>query len=334
MMRRGDKLVGHAAHGRNDDGNAPLRSRALHDARRAQDSLGSRKRAPAELQHSDARLARRLRHRSARERFSFGSVRRQRQNRRVVFCWTLSLLVIHGSRLLSFARALPAGKQKTHQPVSPLAVGCVSESSYKVFLVRKPPCARSARSGSPRSRGHSRLAAVFHEGQGTRFRRKRKYPSSERTKIRTEAHKIPVKRQREASHEHGQGRPFNFQRFQADTETLKARGDSWPRAVTRSARSATPLRTRSASSKLFTVGQTCRGSKYTKSPTAGFAAPAGTSMGRCSSLGARGSRSSPPRTMQFGTPQSAETLLCPASQVKIFGAGWLTTRASTTTAGW
>src|SRR5947209_1867032 len=46
---------------------------------------------------------------------------------------------------------------------------------------------------------------------------------------------------------------------QAEMEMPAGSGDSCPRAVTRSTRSITPLRTSRASSKLLTVGQTWRG---------------------------------------------------------------------------
>src|SRR5438132_2655555 len=92
-------------------------------------------------------------------------------------------------------------------------------------------------------------------------------------------------------------------------------GSSRPRAVTLSTDRISPFRTSRALSKLFTVGQTWRGSRQRKSPTRGPEAPPATAKGRCSSLGESGVSSRCPSTRQVGTPASADTALCPASQV-------------------
>src|SRR3984885_4057644 len=72
---------------------------------------------------------------------------------------------------------------------------------------------------------------------------------------------------------------------------------------------------------------------YCGGNVAGAGAPSLTAMGRCSSLGDSGVSSAWPRTMQVGTPASADTVLWPASQVIIPGCGWLTTRVRTSAAG-
>src|SRR2546430_12829154 len=51
-----------------------------------------------------------------------------------------------------------------------------------------------------------------------------------------------------------------------------------------------PFRTSRALSKLFTVGQTWRGSRQRKSPTRGPEAPPATAKGRCSSLDRKSTR--------------------------------------------
>src|ERR1700694_1478773 len=88
-------------------------------------------------------------------------------------------------------------------------------------------------------------------------------------------------------------------------------------------------------SKLFTVGQTCLGIKYSTSPNAGTDPPASILIliGRCSSLGPSGCASGWPATTQFGTPRSTDNVLCPASQVIEFAEGLLMTRVKTTAAG-
>ena len=93
-----------------------------------------------------------------------------------------------------------------------------------------------------------------------------------------------------------------------------------------------PFLANSALSKLFTVGQTCRGRRYSASPIRGAIAPSWIASGKCSSLGESGVSSGCPTTTQVGTPASAETVLCPASQVTIPSCGWLTTRVSTSAA--
>src|SRR5258707_4116114 len=70
---------------------------------------------------------------------------------------------------------------------------------------------------------------------------------------------------------------------------------SRPRAVTGSTEVMRPPSTIKAKSKLFTVGQTCRGTRYTALPIAGTS-PDGTSTGRCSSLGLSGLKSGWPAT--------------------------------------
>src|SRR5437870_13667716 len=92
-------------------------------------------------------------------------------------------------------------------------------------------------------------------------------------------------------------------------------GVSRPRAETFSDDSTWLLRTRRATSKLFTEGQTWRGRRYKMSPTLGAAAPSATAMGRCPSLGPSGANSGCPATTQVGRPASAETDLWPASHV-------------------
>ena len=116
--------------------------------------------------------------------------------------------------------------------------------------------------------------------------------------------------------------------------TACSSGASCPRAETFSTDSTLPSRTNSAQSKLFTVGQMCLGRRYSASPTCGPEVPSRTAMGRCSSLGESGVSSGCPRTTQVGTPASAETALCPASQVTIPARGRLHhARATTSAAG-
>src|SRR5581483_7955622 len=110
------------------------------------------------------------------------------------------------------------------------------------------------------------------------------------------------------------------------------RGGSRPRAVTAVTVIPDFASSSTASSKLLTVGQTWRGSNSSCVPMGGTASLAGTSTGRCSSLGLRGSHAGCPTTAQVGIPASAATALCPASHVNRPGAGWLTTVVRTCTA--
>src|SRR2546430_9430291 len=103
--------------------------------------------------------------------------------------------------------------------------------------------------------------------------------------------------------------------FFNDTATTEIYTLSLHDALPLSTDRISPFRTSRALSKLFTVGQTWRGSRQRKSPTRGPEAPPATAKGRCSSLGESGGSSRCPSTRQVGTPASADTALCPASQM-------------------